>query len=226
MHGTVPDIRNCTELRALLLGGNHLSGTLSMVNDKLRFFDLDNNPKFSGTVPRGIHKTKTTMLNNMRLSGTLPSALLLPAIPSITRRRRVRDDGIQTLSVMRNRIEGSLDNVANYTNLRSLMLSGNYLSCKTPGLHNLTSLGIGSFMEPSRDALLTVGKYFVKIKLLDYNIFEYLRTPYDSAVFVYAGNIGLHLHGSWISPVEPSQLDRVEYLKLGTRGVFQGKCIA
>ena len=217
MRGTLPDIRNCTKLQALLLKGNELSGTLSTIGDQLRFFDLASNRKFSGTIPQGIHKTKTTMLNNLRLSGTLPSAP-----PSRHEDGSPIHDGIQTLSVMRNSIEGSIENLENYTKIRSLMLSGNYLSCKTPELRKLTSLGVGSFVEPTRDSLLYVGQHFVSNGLLDHNIFEHLNTSYDSAAFVYAGNLGLHLHGSWILPVEPSHLDRVEYLKQGAHNILDG----
>ena len=124
---------------------------------------------------------------------------------------------------MRNSIEGSLDNLENYAKIQSLMLSGNLLSCKAPGLNKLTSFAVGSFVEPSIDAFLYVGQYFMSTGLLDHNIFEFLNKSYDSAVFVYAGNIGLYLHGSWIPPVEPAQLDRVEYLKHGTRNIMQGK---
>ena len=191
-----------------------------MVSDKLRFFDLSSNPKFSGTVPRGIHKTKTTMLNTMRLSGTLPPAPLHQPHQD----ESSLHTGVQTLSVMRNSIEGSLDNLENYAKIQSLMLSGNLLSCKAPGLNKLTSLGVGSFVEPSRDALLYVGQHFVSTGLMNFNIYEHLNTSHESAVFVYAGNIGLQLHGSWIPPVEPGHLDRVEYLKHGTRNIMQGRC--
>ena len=220
MHGTLPDIRNCTKLQALLLKGNELSGTLSTIGDQLRFFDLSSNRKFSGTIPQGIHKTKTTMLNNMKLSGTLPPAPLM---------RRHEDGssvhaGIQTLSVMRNSIEGSLDNLENYATIQSLMLSGNLLSCKAPVLNKLSSLGIGSFVEPSRDALLYVGQHFMSTGLMKENMYRLLNKSHDSAVFVYAGNMGLHLHGSWIPPVEPGHLDKAEYLKNGMRNIMPGKC--
>ena len=48
---------------------------------------------------------------------------------------------IQTLSLMRNRIDGSLDNLKHFVSLGNLMLSGNYLSCQTPKLDNLLLLG-------------------------------------------------------------------------------------
>ena len=63
------------------------------------------------------------MANNVKVSGTIPAPDRLDSPPSL-----------RIFSVMRAYLRGSLANLANYTQLNTIMLAGNYLSCQTPSL--------------------------------------------------------------------------------------------
>ena len=97
--------------------------TLSSCNYFIVVQLLCSRGRLSGTMPFLGSGIISLMANNVKVSGTIPSPDRIGSPPSL-----------QILSVMRAYLRGSLANLANYTQLNTIMLAGNYLSCQTPSL--------------------------------------------------------------------------------------------
>eukprot|EP00658_Telonema_sp_P-2_P010045 TRINITY_DN13768_c0_g1_i1.p2 TRINITY_DN13768_c0_g1~~TRINITY_DN13768_c0_g1_i1.p2 ORF type:complete len:112 (+),score=27.36 TRINITY_DN13768_c0_g1_i1:110-445(+) len=86
----------------------------------IRDSSVSNNRRMSGTLPSQLGSApalKVVLANGMSLSGTLPA---------------FANASIITLSLARNYLVGDIGTLASQRNLRTLVLSSNHLSCRTP----------------------------------------------------------------------------------------------
>ena len=233
-------------LQSLLLADNAISGTtpssLWTNVTTLHTLTLSSNP-ISGTLS-GPVLMKSLLLNDMALSGSLPS-FSRPGLNST----------LAVLSLARNYLTGSTDALEQESSLETIILSAvsvlllaylslcvgslqNYFSCEVAGLDEATGLGQGVFQDPTTEALQSAGR--ASLQQTGINPFASLENRnYSNTALSFAGNTQASSHllylliehiddaqltrgAAFIPPTAPRRLLKVDAVQDGERRLFSG----
>eukprot|EP00656_Telonema_subtile_P018154 TRINITY_DN19789_c0_g1_i1.p1 TRINITY_DN19789_c0_g1~~TRINITY_DN19789_c0_g1_i1.p1 ORF type:complete len:1166 (+),score=65.42 TRINITY_DN19789_c0_g1_i1:148-3645(+) len=201
LSGTIPNMT-----RLVSLSHNRISGTLSSHPDAMDV-DLTRN-RVSGTIPATLlasTRLKSLLLNDVRLSGTLP---VVNATSSLI-----------SLGLARNYLQGGVGDLHG-PNLQTLLLSSNYFSCEASELEHAVLLGQGYFNDPVPDGVreLTVKAYFT---YHDLGSWDPVRR-YSAVVLAFPGNPQLTVSAGYLPDRAPGRLLREDQVRQGRRRLFPG----
>ena len=150
-------------LKVLLLNRNSVSGTIASAlvgaSSKLQTIDLSQT-RISGTISNSMahmSSLKAALLNSLKLSGTLPKLQPSSHHRAASTSERSMYEGLETLSMCRNYISGDTSVLEDSSNLSTIILSSNYLSCNAPSLDGAESLAQGGFEDPGISAMKSIG---------------------------------------------------------------------
>eukprot|EP00656_Telonema_subtile_P054505 TRINITY_DN8174_c0_g2_i5.p1 TRINITY_DN8174_c0_g2~~TRINITY_DN8174_c0_g2_i5.p1 ORF type:complete len:1044 (-),score=161.68 TRINITY_DN8174_c0_g2_i5:235-3366(-) len=216
--GTIPEaIGHASALETLLLHDNSMSGTLPLSlfasARQLQTVMLSFN-RLSGSLPStltSLSRLKAFLANGMSLSGTLP-AFGHHAETAST---------LETLSLAQNFLTATTDVLAQETNLRTLLLSSNYLSCNAVTLNGALNLGRGTFGDPGQEVLSNLAAD-VAIEFPAFDPFPTTVDRFENTVLVFAGNPQLTVSASYFPEESSGRLLQTDEIRNGRHGLFAG----
>eukprot|EP00658_Telonema_sp_P-2_P017651 TRINITY_DN16882_c0_g1_i2.p1 TRINITY_DN16882_c0_g1~~TRINITY_DN16882_c0_g1_i2.p1 ORF type:complete len:860 (+),score=134.15 TRINITY_DN16882_c0_g1_i2:290-2869(+) len=215
-----PSLGSLAQLKTLMLQDNLVSGTLpSILPPNIVTISVSNNRRVSGTLPSQLGSAlalKSLLANGMSLSGTLPTF--------------INGSSVVTASLSRNYLVGDIGLLASQSSLRTLVLSSNHLSCRTPTMDDATLLGTGEFDDPQTEARVRAfnASWNVVLSTLPEWILagvdstDEQGSSYPNTVLVFAGNVQLLDDSGALLDGAASRLLEQDRVRQGQQTLFPG----